>query len=115
MFRAWMKTSSVGRTTSRPFCGWDVEAIVEVRGEYEESRAGCQEDPERWQFASIIASHSRERLKYNFYCSEIGIKCLAYILQQKQFSLSYRSGPLLDPTPWGLALPSLPLPVPYTS
>jgi hypothetical protein len=29
MFNAWMNTSNVGRTTSRPFCGWDVEAIAE--------------------------------------------------------------------------------------
>jgi hypothetical protein len=40
MFNAWMNTSNVGRTTSRPFCGRDVEAIVEVRGGCEEST--CQ-------------------------------------------------------------------------
>ena len=26
--KTWMNTSSVGRTKLRPFCGWDVEAIV---------------------------------------------------------------------------------------
>ena len=29
-FTAWMHTSNAERRPSRPFCGWDVEAIVEV-------------------------------------------------------------------------------------
>jgi hypothetical protein len=44
MFKAWMNTSNVGRTASRPFCGWDVEAI----GRCEESAwdAGCEKEAE---------------------------------------------------------------------
>ena len=37
MVKAWMNTSNVGRTKSRPLCWWDVEAIVEVDGGCEES------------------------------------------------------------------------------
>ena len=37
MFKTWMKTSNVVKTPSRPFCCWDVEAIVGTRGGREES------------------------------------------------------------------------------
>jgi hypothetical protein len=43
-----MNASSVGRTASCPFCGWDVEAIVEVGGRCEENswEAGCDSEEE---------------------------------------------------------------------
>jgi hypothetical protein len=49
MFKAWMNTSSVGITTSRPFVCWDTEAIAGVCKGCEESvwEAGC--DPEEVQ------------------------------------------------------------------
>ena len=39
-----MHPSSVERRWSRPLCRWDVEAIVEIRGGYEESAygTGCE-------------------------------------------------------------------------
>jgi hypothetical protein len=48
MFKAWMKTSNVGRTISRPSGRWDVEDIVETRGRCEKSawEAGGKEEPE---------------------------------------------------------------------
>jgi len=39
-----MTTSNVERTSSRPFCRWEVEAIVEIRGSCEKSAwgGGCE-------------------------------------------------------------------------
>jgi hypothetical protein len=37
ILKAWISTSSVGRTRSRLFVDWDVEAMVKVGGGCEES------------------------------------------------------------------------------
>ena len=41
-----MNTSSIGRTTSRVFCRWDVEAIVRVDGGWGKRVGRRKEDPE---------------------------------------------------------------------
>ena len=56
MFKTWMNTSNVGRTTSRPFCDWDVEAIVEVGGGCEES---ARRDVRKIPNLCLIRCHDR--------------------------------------------------------
>jgi hypothetical protein len=45
MSKAWMNTFNVVRTASRPFCDWDVEAIIKIRGRWE-NEARDKEEPE---------------------------------------------------------------------
>jgi hypothetical protein len=55
-FKAWINASNVGKTTSRSFCGSDVEAIVEGGGIWceESARApGCEKEPEALPHANI--------------------------------------------------------------
>ena len=46
--KTWINTSNVERAPSRPFGGWDVEAIVEAGGWCETNAwdGGCQEEPD---------------------------------------------------------------------
>jgi hypothetical protein len=65
MFNTWMDTSNVGRTTSRPFCGWGFEAIVEVGGGWEESAwdERCEEEAEPLPRANLC-SHGKWTPKF---------------------------------------------------